>query len=148
MGAGIKPEAPAGDLHWKNAVPVVNIKSHTALRGIAALLVVLLPYSQILRPVFDVDSYTSFVAKGYLWVDFFFILSGYVLSHVYSASPGNDLTSTWRFLRMRFARIYPLHFMTLLCLVALQITVPIIFHRDLATGGWSTLPYNLLNVHA
>src|SRR5215469_41022 len=51
------------------------------------------------------------VAKGYLWVEFFFVLSGFVLTYAY-ASRASEL---WRmrgygdFLKARLARLYPLH---------------------------------------
>lgn len=53
-----------------------------------------------------------------LFVDMFFILSGFVISYSYpSASPG--ARSYFRFLVRRIARIYPLHLLTLLAFVAL-----------------------------
>lgn len=119
---------------------VTDIKSHTSLRGIAALLVVAFHY----RDVFDLDRYTRFFAGGYVWVDFFFILSGYILCHVYQP----DRLNTSEFLRARFARVYPLHLAALLFLVGLQISIPVIFHRPFNVGHWSTLWLNVLNVHA
>jgi peptidoglycan/LPS O-acetylase OafA/YrhL len=127
---------------------MVEIKSHTALRGIAAVLVVVLHFSQTLRPIFDIDRYTSFIAKGYLWVDFFFILSGYILCHVYATRPGESLAETRRFLNARFARIYPLHLATLLFLVALQGSIVLILGRAFQIGQWSTFWLNLLDIHA
>ncbi|MDO9709516.1 acyltransferase family protein [Paracraurococcus lichenis] len=50
---------------------------------------------------------------GYLGVDLFFILSGFVLSHVYSGRLENA-GDYGRFLLARLARIYPLHLATLL----------------------------------
>src|SRR5690606_13913763 len=51
-------------------------------------------------------------------VDAFFVLSGFILTHVYQSAffeservSGKDL---FRFLKKRFARIYPLHFVTLI----------------------------------
>src|SRR5262250_1433303 len=50
-------------------------------------------------------------AKGYLWVEFFFALSGFILVHVY-ASRASEM---WRghgylgFVQTRLARLYPLH---------------------------------------
>ena len=61
-------------------------------------------------PVFDV-----FFCKGYLWVEFFFALSGFILTYVYW-----DRGSFWRqstyvaFLKARLARLYPLHLFMLL----------------------------------
>lgn len=68
----------------------------------------------------DIDLFSTapFLAKSYLMVDCFFILSGFVLSYVY----GRSLTfnaqvrfrdSSTKFLIARVARIYPLHIFTL-----------------------------------
>ena len=61
-------------------------------------------------------SFDLFVAKGYLWVEFFFALSGFMLMHVY----GSRVEEFFRggayteFLKARLARLYPLHLATLL----------------------------------
>lgn len=83
-----------------------EIRSHTGLRGVAALFVV--GYHQ----QFTVGYRLPFEAvfhRAYLMVDLFFILSGFVLSYVYSNKL--DVRS---FYRARFARIYPLHVFALL----------------------------------
>src|ERR1700744_3320893 len=103
---------------------MVDIRSHTSLRGIAAVLVVAFHYAVPLRHVgFDVNRYTLLVARGYLWVDLFFILSGFILCHVY-ANQLVDIRSIASFFRARFARIYPLHIATLLLLVGCQTAIP------------------------
>ncbi|MBR0830463.1 acyltransferase [Bradyrhizobium manausense] len=53
-----------------------------------------------------------------LFVDMFFILSGFVISYSYPAS-STGMRSYLRFLVRRIARIYPLHLLTLLAFVAL-----------------------------
>jgi peptidoglycan/LPS O-acetylase OafA/YrhL len=62
---------------------------------------------------------------GYLGVDLFFVLSGFVLTMVYA----NSFTSLsryeyLRFLQVRLARIYPLHLATLLLGATLVLTFP------------------------
>lgn len=61
----------------------------------------------------------SAIRKGYLMVDLFFILSGFIMMHVYKNAFSSDLKfkSYLSFLKARLARIYPLHFFTLLFLV-------------------------------
>lgn len=94
------------------------IVSHTSMRGIAALLVVLYHLQFGTQVHFSWESATPFFEKGYLWVDLFFILSGFVISYSARAderapySRGQIKT----FYVSRFARIYPLH---LVCLVLL-----------------------------
>ena len=63
------------------------------------------------------------VAKSYLWVEFFFALSGFVLIYVYGAR----VAELWaragytKFLKTRLARLYPLHLATLLIMLAMVI---------------------------
>jgi peptidoglycan/LPS O-acetylase OafA/YrhL len=93
-----------------------------ALRGIAALAVVLLHvdvYSQLLARHVDSD----FFRRAYLMVDLFFVLSGFVMSHVYSGwfDHGVHRGEARRFIAARIARVYPLHLLTLLYLVGIVI---------------------------
>lgn len=93
-----------------------EIRSHTSLRGVAAIIVVLVHFRSFFHPSIDPDEVTFFLSKGYLWVDFFFILSGFILSYIYGIEhperrPVPDIT---RYLIARFARIYPLHLISLL----------------------------------
>jgi peptidoglycan/LPS O-acetylase OafA/YrhL len=53
-------------------------------------------------------------AKGYLGVDLFFILSGFILCHVYLPPFGARRFSYREFLWARLARIYPTHLVTLI----------------------------------
>jgi|SRR5450432_640729 peptidoglycan/LPS O-acetylase OafA/YrhL len=90
----------------------------TPLRGIAAIWVVVFHFqSLVVRFVFPEQ--TNIVAKGYLMVDLFFIMSGFIICHVYEQSFRAGLKSGnfKRFIVARFARIYPLHFFTLLFLI-------------------------------
>jgi peptidoglycan/LPS O-acetylase OafA/YrhL len=127
---------------------MIDIRSHTSLRGIAAVLVVAFHYAVPLRDVgFDVNRYTIVVARGYLWVDLFFILSGYILCHVYSHRLV-DITSISLFFRARFARIYPLHIATLLLLVGCQIALPLMAGASINFGKPDTLWLNVFDIHA
>ncbi|MBO9579439.1 MAG: acyltransferase [Sphingobium sp.] len=109
------------------------IKSHASLRGIAALLVVIyhMQFGTDVRLFWEVD----FFRRGYLWVDLFFILSGFVIS--YTAKLGNhrwpEIKAFWQ---ARFARIYPLHFFALTVLVGV-IAVETLGGRCWASN-WST----------
>jgi peptidoglycan/LPS O-acetylase OafA/YrhL len=85
-----------------------NIKSLTGLRGVAAVYVVAFHYS-IGLPFSN--PFTTFLAHGYLAVDLFFVLSGFVMALNY----GHMFVSGWsaaayrRFLGRRIARVYPLY---------------------------------------
>ena len=71
-----------------------------ALRGVAALTVVVFHLGQVkLEP--------NLFPHGYLAVDFFFVLSGFVVAHAYEAALRDTLT--WRaFAVKRLIRLYPL----------------------------------------
>jgi len=90
----------------------------TPLRGIAALWVVVFHF-QILVVQFVLPSQTKLLAKGYLMVDLFFIMSGFIICHVYQEGFKDGLAPgvIRRFIVARFARIYPLHFFTLIILI-------------------------------
>lgn len=83
------------------------LPSLTPLRGIAALFVVLVHLTEGPRD----QTVPGFFLRGYLGVDLFFILSGFVLTHVYVQEFLADLS--WRtigaFLWTRVARVYPVH---------------------------------------
>jgi len=59
------------------------------------------------------------VLNGYLFVDFFFVLSGFVIQANYAHRVGTG-SEFGKFLIKRFGRLYPLHIFMLLSLVALE----------------------------
>lgn len=66
------------------------------------------------------------ISKGYLGVDLFFILSGFIISHVhYSDFDGGDKREAFRkFMALRFSRIYPIHIAVLAILGAVVLAFP------------------------
>ena len=96
------------------------LSSLTSLRGIAAILVILLHVNIFCFALAPWDSpLDHFIQKGYLWVDFFFLLSGFIMMHVYSESFKEGIRGNFKkFMRSRFARIYPLHIFSFLSMVA------------------------------
>jgi peptidoglycan/LPS O-acetylase OafA/YrhL len=90
----------------------------TPLRGIDAIWVVVFHF-QVLIITFILPEQTLLVAKGYLMVDLFFIMSGFIISHVYQQNFQAGIASGnfRRFIVARFARIYPLHLFTLILLI-------------------------------
>lgn len=121
-----------------------HIYSHTSLRGIAALLVVFyhLQFGAAFR--FSWETATPFFDKGYLWVDLFFILSGFVIA--YSAQADERAPYRWpeikSFWIARFARIYPLHLVCLLALLGIKLAFavlgPLIGKQLVDPDQWST----------
>ena len=97
--------------------------------------VVLYHYSAQCFPNLDPAQYTHLFHKGYLAVDLFFMLSGFVMTHVYHRAFSETVTSQpyWNFIFARIARVYPLHILVLLLFVATAVG----FH--LATGASPSL---------
>lgn len=84
-----------------------EIRALTGLRGIAAIYVVLFHANGFYR--FPVDI-LPFIRHGYLAVDLFFILSGFVMAMTYASlfENGFCIHKFKHFLLLRLARIYPL----------------------------------------
>src|SRR5579871_2767592 len=94
----------------------------TPLRGIAALLVAIFHFEMAIARFVPAQT-TMFFEKCYLMVDLFFIMSGFIIFHVYRESFANAIKKEKlkKFIVARFARIYPLHIFSLLLLVILVI---------------------------
>jgi peptidoglycan/LPS O-acetylase OafA/YrhL len=104
------------------AAPVVSTRrgtfeSLTAMRGVAALLVAFfhLRWGIVGVPIFDAWVFSfRFGNRGYLWVDFFFILSGFILAYRYGESCARlNCRGYGHFVWQRVARIWPLHLATM-----------------------------------
>ena len=91
-----------------------EIRSLTGLRGVAAAYVVL--HHFFLGLTFK-NPFTTFLAHGYLAVDLFFVLSGFVMTlnygHMFQNGCSRD--SLLIFLSRRIARVYPLYFVATSC---------------------------------
>ena len=85
-----------------------EIRSLTGLRGIAALWVVVHHALYIARPR---GPFWTLIYHGYLAVDLFFVLSGYVIAMNYAerSELRIHLGDVVAFLCKRFARTYPLY---------------------------------------
>ncbi|HLI92640.1 MAG TPA: acyltransferase [Puia sp.] len=92
----------------------------TPLRGLAALLVAIFHFEMTAGRFIPAGS-TMFIEKSYLMVDLFFVLSGFIMLHVYGrAFDGTMQNGNLRhFFVARFARTYPLHLFSLLLLVVI-----------------------------
>ncbi len=90
----------------------------------------------------------TLIARGYLGVDAFFVLSGLVLAHAHPAL-APSAGATWRFWLKRLLRIYPVHLATmgLLLLVVAAGAVLGLPPRDPGRFGSGELARHLLLVH-
>lgn len=97
--------------------PRVRYESLDSLRGIAALAVAL-HHLQVASHIY----FFPITRNAYLFVEFFFVLSGFVIAHAYAdrLKSGNDAA---RFMVKRFGRVWPLHAVMLLCFIAAELAL-------------------------
>jgi peptidoglycan/LPS O-acetylase OafA/YrhL len=85
-----------------------------SLRGICACMVVLLHFHT--RGHIGTS---QFVNHGFLFVDFFFVLSGFVISASYRDKLSSGFPA-WKFMFLRLGRVYPLHLTMLVVFLAFE----------------------------
>lgn len=119
---------------------MTELRQLTGARGLAAWAVVLY---HLRRSIDGLPAPVAAVfAKGYLAVDFFFLLSGFVIWLAWHDRVGGE---TWRFWQKRVARIWPLHLAMLGGAVALALLAAARGRPDPAFP-WAELPLHLLLV--
>jgi len=96
-----------------------QINALTSLRYLAAAWVLMFHLKEFTRV--DALIQNPFVMRGYLGVDFFFVLSGFVLAHVYKRDVDAARFNYWGFISKRLGRIYPMHLFTLGLFVVLGV---------------------------
>jgi peptidoglycan/LPS O-acetylase OafA/YrhL len=113
------------------------------MRGIAAWFVVL--YHIRLSIAGLPPSVVAVFAKGYLAVDFFFLLSGFVISLSWGERlRARGMRAIPHFLWKRIARIWPLHLFILCGAVGLAILLAVTGRHDPAHFAFVELPLNIL----
>lgn len=119
-----------------------QIKPLTSLRFFAAMVVVVLHIKDEFGPAFNLNDISLMFDAGGIGVDFFFLLSAFILSHVHRT---DFVDSPWplykRFLLLRLARIYPVHLVTLLLWLVAFGLIPLI------AGGLITAQDGLAQKH-
>lgn len=120
------PDAPhAASASLRGIDASFRFDALTSLRGLAALSTLMVHLVTVWLVVFPAlekwEYFYRFSNHSYLFVDFFFILSGFVISHVYGRAFSGAVTFSGykKFMRARFARIYPLHLLLLAIYVGL-----------------------------
>jgi peptidoglycan/LPS O-acetylase OafA/YrhL len=119
-----------------------------ALRGLAACALVLFhsPYNFEGMPL-------ALIRNAYLFVDLFFVLSGFVMTHAYRAKIAQGLPFK-EYLMLRLGRIYPLHLVMLLAFVPYVFVKGHLMHHDFAVSDpagnshFNTFLTNLLLIQA
>ena len=109
-----------------------------AWRGICAILIVVFHFISMLP---NSLSGMAFVRNAYLFVDFFFVLSGFVLCHSYRGQMRNA-ADLWRFAVKRFGRVWPLHAAVLLAFVAAVLYINAHPHPHELALTWDATDYS------
>jgi peptidoglycan/LPS O-acetylase OafA/YrhL len=113
-----------------------TIQALAGARAIPPLLIVMYHFS-------EGHHYSGFkpldllASRGYLWVEFFFVLSGFILTYVYWPRM-DDLfrrNGYVAFLRARLIRLWPLHIFMLLWVLMLVILFRVLAHQ----GGYVSI---------
>ncbi|WP_422047400.1 acyltransferase family protein [Rosenbergiella collisarenosi] len=81
-----------------------KIEALDGLRGIAVIAVVLYHYSWFVHPL-----ELSFLRRGYIGVDIFFIISGFLACYT-TKNYGLSIKSAIKYLCLRLVRVYPAYF--------------------------------------
>lgn len=91
-----------------------------AWRGLCACLVVIYHF-RITSHIYDV----TLIRYSFLFVDFFFVLSGFIIANAYYDALRNGFGIV-RFTILRFGRLYPLHFFVIAAFVAWDLLLTVI----------------------
>ncbi|GGF53852.1 acyltransferase [Azorhizobium oxalatiphilum] len=123
---------------------MARFESLDAWRGVCALLVVLFHFCFIfVSPLTDV----RLVSNAYLFVDFFFVLSGFVVCHAYRDRLGDG--GRWLgFVVRRFGRLWPLHAALLAAFAVFIGVVNLLPHPERFTLAWADGEYSVLGMGA
>jgi peptidoglycan/LPS O-acetylase OafA/YrhL len=110
---------------------IERFHSLDVLRGVAALSVVFWHWQHFfysgatrnypLERMPFIDVFFLLYAKGWLAVELFFSLSGFIFFWLYSRAIAQGTVSAREFFVLRFSRLYPLHFATLLIVAGGQL---------------------------
>lgn len=115
-------------------------------RGVAALLVALF-HLNLYSAIYPLN----FVRNGYLFVDFFFVLSGFVITYSYGDRL-KALDDLGAFAIRRFGRLWPLHVVVLLAFLTAESGKAVLAARGASfylppftgTNSLGTIPLNLV----
>lgn len=118
-----------------------KVEELESIRGLAALLVVFFHIPKW-NPILDV----GIIKSGYLMVELFFVLSGFVMFNAYAHKIGSK-TDLIRFQFLRFGRLYPVHIFFLLIFLAIEIAKYIAVTR-LGTTDISRTPFGENSISA
>lgn len=126
----------------------IQLPAMTGVRALAAFMVLLLHASQNFPNTLVKGALSN---RGYLGVDLFFLLSGFIIAHVYLFDLVPLRARSLRiFLWHRFIRLFPAHAAVLLALVGLIVALRSMGVDLAEPRSWSyrDLPWHFMMMHA
>lgn len=137
-------------MKYSQATTRARFETLDGFRGIAATAVAFMHF-QALHHFYSAD----FVRHSFLFVDFFFVLSGFVISFAYSKRITNGLSSL-QFMVRRFGRLAPLNLAVLLVLILAQCAALLVSNAGVTlpkppfTENWdvAAIPTNIFFLQA
>jgi exopolysaccharide production protein ExoZ len=100
-----------------------NLSILQLLRGIAAVLVVLFHATGMFGVIYDSNYFGGIFKQGKIGVDLFFVLSGFIIYYIHHKDR-NENGLAKKFVIKRLIRIYPIYWVTILCLLPIYFIVP------------------------
>src|SRR5690349_9010218 len=104
-----------------------KLNSLQICRGLAALLVLLFHATFMSQTYLDYRPLDGVFRFGYSGVDFFFVLSGFIIFWAHHGELGHP-TALRPYVRRRFVRIYPLYWIVAILLTPIYFGLPHRFH--------------------
>jgi peptidoglycan/LPS O-acetylase OafA/YrhL len=118
-----------------------KIEELESIRGIAAFIIIFFHLPKW-NPILDI----GLLNNGYIMVDVFFVLSGFVIFNAYSTKI-NTKKDLFRFQLLRFGRIYPVHLLFLIVYLGIEIAKYFIITK-LGVGSHNFIPFETNNFSA
>jgi peptidoglycan/LPS O-acetylase OafA/YrhL len=118
-------------------VKVSRFETLDSWRGICALFVVVFHFISMMPNSLETS---SFIRNSYLFVDFFFVLSGFVLCHSYRGKI-SSLPGLVRFAVRRFGRVWPLHAVVLALFIVATVWINRLPHPSGLDMTWTRSSY-------
>jgi peptidoglycan/LPS O-acetylase OafA/YrhL len=100
-----------------------QLDSIETLRGIAAILVLLHHTTRIFVKDYNTEFLHGFFNPGYLGVDVFFVLSGFIIFYIHKSDIGKP-DKLKPFVLKRVIRVYPVYWIIALTLIPIYLAVP------------------------
>lgn len=131
-------------MHRQQTLPAL-----TGARGIAAVVVIMFHFDGFSKLLNPLGLLKPIYSVGYLGVDFFFILSGFIMSYVYVLENGSlSFDSYLNFLSARIARIYPVQLATVISLGFILLFASILHIKVNGSYPLSCIPSQLTMTQA